>query len=82
MQSIAALDHTEYAAEENAFHTPESLRETPARNWDEIYAFQNCAAALDAWPLDNPMTGWDVRLIQNTCEYDAQTAYLNRLARF
>jgi hypothetical protein len=80
MQPIAALDHTEYAAEESAFPTPESVREQPARDWDQIMAFQGCVAALDDWPLDVPMTGWDIRLISQRCQYDAQTDYLNRLA--
>lgn len=82
MQSIAALDHTEYAAEEATFSAPESQRDQPMRNWDAIMAFQSCEAALTAWPLDEPMTGWDIRLITTRCEHDAQTDYLNRLASY
>jgi hypothetical protein len=79
---IVAAAGRKLNAEENAFATPESTRRQPIRDTASIEAFQACAAALDAWPLTEPMTGWDVRMIAVRVTTDAQSAYLRRLAAF
>lgn len=79
---LIAAEGAELRTEQEHFATPDAQRNRPVRNWDEINAFQGCVAALDQWPLDAPMTGWDARLISQRCEHDAQTAYLLRLAKF
>jgi hypothetical protein len=79
---IIAKAGLELAVEEAEFATPETARERPIRNTDQIEAFQSMVHSLDCWPLHEPMTGWDVRLLANQALHDAQTRYLRRLADF
>lgn len=79
---LIAAQSADLAIEEAKFATPESVRNAPVRDIDQIMAFQGCVAALDLWPLDQPLTDWDARLMTKGCEYDAQTAYLRYLANF
>jgi hypothetical protein len=39
------------------------LRSNPPRDTTSIEAFQACVAALDAWPLTEPITGFDLCMI-------------------
>lgn len=79
---LIKAESIELATEEAEFATPESVRNAPIRDMDAIMAFQGCVATLDLWPLAEPLTEWDAKLISKGCEYDAQTEYLNHLATF
>lgn len=80
--TLIAAQVADLASEEAHFSAPETVRATPIRCTDEIEAFQACVAALDCWGMDEPITGWDMRLMASTIQYDAQSAYLRRLAAF
>lgn len=79
---IIARDGADLMREEAAFATPDSIRDEPLRCTDQIEAFQRCVAALDQWPLDDPIDGFSLRMITTHAEHDAQTGYLRRLANF
>lgn len=79
---IIAEEGAALAVEENMFSRPESQRVHPIRDTDQIEAFQAMVHALDEWPLNEQITGWDVRMLAMRGRYDAQTRYLNHLANF